>query len=53
MFGLFKKDSKKQLQKEYEDYLLLAMQAQRNGNIKEYSRLIELAEEVRKRIKEI
>ncbi len=37
MFGLFKKDPLKKLQKEYEAKLEEAMHMQRNGKIREYS----------------
>lgn len=44
MFGLFKKDPKKQLEKEYRALLEQAMQAQRSGDIRGYSELTEKAE---------
>ncbi|HDZ07480.1 DUF6435 family protein [Pseudohongiella sp.] len=44
MFNLFKADPRKKLQKDYEDKLAQAMQAQRNGDIRGYSALQEEAE---------
>ncbi len=44
MFGFFKADPKKKLDKEYKALLEQAMQAQRNGDIRKYSELTELAE---------
>jgi hypothetical protein len=44
MFGFFKADPKKKLDKEYKTLLEQAMQAQRNGDIRKYSELTELAE---------
>lgn len=44
MFGLFKQDPKKQLEKEYRALLEQAMQAQRSGDIRGYSELTEKAE---------
>ncbi len=53
MFGLFKSDPKKKLEKQYHSLLEQGMQMQRNGNIKEYSMLSEQAEAVRKQIDEL
>ena len=50
MFGLFKKDPLKKLQKEYEAKLQEAMQMQRNGKIREYSFLSSEAEDIRSKI---
>ena len=50
MFGLFKKDPLKKLQKEYEAKLEEAMQMQRNGKIREYSFLSSEAEDLRLKI---
>lgn len=47
MFGLFKKDPTKKLQKQYEAKLQEAMHMQRNGKIREYSILTAEAEEIR------
>ena len=50
MFGLFKKDPLKKLQKEYEAKLEEAMHMQRNGKIREYSLLSSEAEDIRLKI---
>ena len=50
MFGLFKKDPLKKLQKEYEAKLEEAMHMQRNGRIREYSFLSSEAEDIRLKI---
>ena len=50
MFGFFKADPKKKLDKEYKTLLEQAMQAQRNGDIRKYSELTELAEEKKKEL---
>ena len=50
MFGLFKKDPLKKLQKEYEAKLEEAMRMQRNGKIREYSFLSSEAEDIRLKI---
>ena len=50
MFGLFKKDPLKKLQKEYEAKLEEAMHMQRNGKIREYSFLSSEAEDIRLKI---
>ena len=50
MFGLFKKDPLKKLQKEYEAKLEKAMHMQRNGKIREYSFLSSEAEDIRLKI---
>lgn len=46
MFGLFKKDPKEKLNKEYKALLEQAMQAQRNGDIRTYSELSEKADKI-------
>ncbi len=53
MFGLFKKDPIKKLEKEYEKLMEEAMQIQRGGDIKAYSAKVAEAEEVMKKIDEL
>lgn len=53
MFGLFRADPKKKLQKAYEQKLNEAMQAQRNGDIRTYSSLSEEADALLKQIDEL
>ena len=53
MFGLFKKDPAKKLQKQYEEKLHEAMLAQRNGDIKSYSFLTEEANAILKTMDEL
>lgn len=53
MFGLFKKDPLKQLNKEYGELLERAMNAQRNGDIEGYSKLSEQADAVYKEIQQL
>ena len=48
MFGLFKKDPRKKLDKEYKSLLEQGMHAQRSGDIRKYSELTELAEAKKK-----
>jgi hypothetical protein len=50
MFGLFKKDPVKALEKKYEKLLEEAMQLQRGGDIKGYAAKMAEAEEVQKEI---
>ena len=50
MFGFFKKDPLKKLQKDYEAKLKEAMHMQRNGKIREYSFLSSEAEDIRLKI---
>ncbi len=50
MFGLFKKDPVKALEKKYEKLLEEAMQIQRSGDIKGYAAKMAEAEEVQKEI---
>ena len=46
MFGLFKKDPVKKLEKEYQKLMEEAMWLQRNGDIKGYAAKVAEAEEV-------
>lgn len=50
MFGLFKKNPVKALEKKYEKLLEEAMQIQRSGDIKGYAAKMAEAEEVQKEI---
>lgn len=50
MFGLFKKDPIKALEKKYEKLLEEAMQLQRGGDIKGYAAKMAEAEDVQKQI---
>ena len=50
MFSIFKKDPTKKLEQEYRKKLEQAMQAQRNGDIKTYSRISEEADSLYKEI---
>lgn len=50
MFGLFKSDPTKKLNKAYRAKLEEAMKAQRNGNIRGYSALTAEAEKLREEI---
>ncbi|HET8963556.1 MAG TPA: DUF6435 family protein [Chitinophagales bacterium] len=50
MFQLFKKDPVKNLQKEYQQILEKARDAQRKGDIKGFALLTEKSEEVLKQI---
>lgn len=51
MFGLFKQDPTKKLQQAYEKKLSDAMQAQRSGDIRQYSLLTEEAEAIFSQLK--
>ena len=53
MFGFLKADPKKKLDKEYKTLLEQAMQAQRNGDIRKYSELTELAEKKKKELDQL
>ena len=53
MFGLFKSDPTKKLEKEYAKLLEEAMNAQRNGNIELYGELSQKADNILKEIDEI
>lgn len=44
MFGLFKKDPVKKLEKKYMDLMTKAMEVQRSGDLRHYARLIEESE---------
>lgn len=46
MFGLFKKDPIKQLEKQYQALMEEAMHIQRSGDLKAYARKIEAAEKI-------
>ncbi|MEM6965553.1 MAG: DUF6435 family protein [Bacteroidota bacterium] len=50
MFGLFKKDPVKKLEKEYETLMAKAMEVQRSGDLRHYARLIEESEEIQNKI---
>ena len=53
MFGFFKKDPIKKLQKQYNDKLKEAMDAQRNGDIRKYSLLTTEADSLLKSIEKL
>jgi hypothetical protein len=53
MFGLFNRSPLKKFQKEHEDLLTRAFQAQRNGDIRLYSTLTAEAEGLREKIEEL
>ena len=53
MFGWMKRDPEKQLRKQYHAKLEEALQAQRNGNIRQYSFLTAEAEKLREKLEEI
>ncbi len=53
MFGLFKKDPVKKLEKEYEVLMAKAMEIQRSGDLKHYARLIEESENIQMKIHEL
>jgi hypothetical protein len=50
MFGLFKKDAYKELEKQYSKKLEEAMNAQRNGKMDVYAKLSTEAEEIGKKM---
>ena len=50
MFGLFKKDPIKKLEKEHDALLQRAMETQRGGDIKGYAKLMAEAKELEDRI---
>ena len=50
MFGWMKRDPQKQLRKQYHAKLEEALQAQRNGNIRQYSFLTAEAEKLREKL---
>lgn len=53
MFGLFKKDPKKALQKELKIKSEEAMQVQRSGDLRAYAVLVQEIEEIEKKIHEL
>jgi molybdenum-dependent DNA-binding transcriptional regulator ModE len=53
MFGLFKKDKKKELEALYAKKLEAAVHAQRNGKIELYAELTTESEEILKKIEEL
>lgn len=53
MFGLFKKDPVKKLEKEYQLLTAKAMEIQRSGDLKHYARLIEESETIQMKIQEL
>ena len=53
MFGMFKSSPVKKWQKEHEALLTQAFQAQRNGDIRQYSLLTAEAEALREKIEEL
>lgn len=50
MFGLFKRDPLKDLQKEYKTKSEEAMKVQRSGDLRLYATLVEELEEIEKKI---
>lgn len=53
MFGLFKKDPVKKLEKEYQVLMEKAMEVQRSGDLRHYARLIEESEAIQMKIQEL
>ena len=53
MFGFFKKDETKKLEKEYETLMEKARDVQRSGDLRKYAKLIEEAEAILNKIDEI
>ena len=53
MFSIFKKDPIKKLDKQYENKLELAMNFQRNGDMKSYAKCTAEAEKLRAQILEL
>jgi len=53
MFSFFKRDPIKKLDAKYKSLLETAMQAQRNGDIEQYSKLSEAADDILRQIKQI
>ncbi len=53
MFGIFKGDPIKKLQKDYERLSMQAMEAQQNGNIELFGELSQKAEEIGKQIDQL
>ncbi|MGA1582023.1 MAG: DUF6435 family protein [Saprospiraceae bacterium] len=52
MFGLFKKNEVKKLEKQYEALMEKARDVQRSGDLRKYAVLIEESEEILKKIEE-
>ena len=53
MFGLFKKNPKKELQKRYEALLKKGMELQRGGDIKGYAAIMAQADDILKQIESL
>ncbi|MCG8327357.1 MAG: DUF6435 family protein [Chitinophagales bacterium] len=53
MFGLFKKDPVKKLEKQYSQLMEEAMHIQRSGDLKAYAAKIVEAEEIAKQIEQL
>jgi len=53
MFGLFKKDPIKKLEKEYEQLMTKARDVQRSGDLRAYAEMIEESENILKKIDEL
>lgn len=53
MFGLFKNSELKKTQKQHETLLTRAFQAQRNGDIRQYSELTAQAETLKAKLDEL
>ena len=53
MFGFFKKDPVKKLEKEYLVLMERAMEIQRSGDLKHYARLIEESETIQMKIQKL
>ncbi len=53
MFGLFKKDPVKKLEKEYQQLMEEAMHVQRSGDLKAYARKIEESEKILAQLQEL
>ncbi|MEM1119855.1 MAG: DUF6435 family protein [Bacteroidota bacterium] len=53
MFGLFKKDPTKKLEKEYEQIMAKARDVQRSGDLRAYAALIEESETILAKIEKI
>lgn len=53
MFGLFKKDPIRQLEKEYRKLMEEAMHIQRSGDLRAYAAKIAEAEKIQKKIEEL
>ena len=53
MFGIFKANPAKKLQKEYELLMKKAVDAQRNGNIELYAKLSTQADKIAKKLDEL